>query len=342
MAHVKILDVTLRDGGYRNNFNFTEDQAQIVVAGLASAGVDLCEIGYCKGSFAPKGEHGLTSDVGAGFIEKIAQAANGRIELAVMVHPRNITTDDFAMLREQGVSMIRVCLRRDQLNEGLVTLSLARDHGFSVSANVTHVTSQTPGSVLDTAVRAEGAGADIVCCADSNGHMLPADVDRLFSRLSSRLLVPLGFHAHNNMSLALANAVAAIEAGAEYIDTSICGMGKGAGNLHLSMLVAYLERTGVSHGYDLVKVMELSEATARAVPHNNMPSPLMDIILGTYNFPYDSSQRVRDTLERFQLTSEYRAIEVMHQQDKVARLAPRAVLPTIATGLPNSVKGVAL
>ncbi|EGH29345.1 HMG-CoA lyase-like protein [Pseudomonas syringae pv. japonica str. M301072] len=69
---------------------------------------------------------------------------------------------------------------------------------------------------------------------------------------------------------------------------------------------------------------------------------MMDIILGTYNFPYDSSQRVRDTLERFQLTSEYRAIEVMHQQDKVARLAPRAVLPTTATGLPNSVKGVAL
>lgn len=137
MADIKILDVTLRDGGYRNNFNFTEDQARAIISGLADAGVDLCEIGYCKGSFAPKGEHGLTSDVGARFIENIAQAAAGRIELAVMVHPKNIKVDDFVMLKEQGVSMIRVCLRHDQLDEGLATLSLARDHGFSVSANVT-------------------------------------------------------------------------------------------------------------------------------------------------------------------------------------------------------------
>ncbi|SDX56503.1 4-hydroxy 2-oxovalerate aldolase [Pseudomonas syringae] len=342
MANVKILDVTLRDGGYRNNFDFTEDQARVITTGLADAGVDLCEIGYCKGSFSPRNEHGLTSNVDALFIEKIAQAAAGRIELAVMVHPRNITVDDFAMLKEQGISMIRVCLRRDQLDEGLATLSLARDHGFSVSANVTHVTSQTPGSVLDTAVRAEGAGADIICCADSNGHMLPTEVHRLFSRLASRLMVPLGFHAHNNLSLALANASAAIEAGAEYIDTSICGMGKGAGNLHLSMLVAYLERVGISHGYDLVNIIELSEATARSIPQNNMPSPLMDIILGTYNFPFDVSQRMRETIERFQLTSEYRAIEVMHQQDQVARLAPRALLSGVINGLPRAARGVSL
>ncbi len=340
MANVKILDVTLRDGGYRNNFDFTEDQARVITTGLADAGVDLCEIGYCKGSFSPRNEHGLTSNVDALFIERIVQAAAGRIELAVMVHPRNITVDDFAMLKEQGVSMIRVCLRRDQLDEGLATLSLARDHGFSVSANVTHVTSQTPGSVLDTAVRAEGAGADIICCADSNGHMLPTEVHRLFSRLASRLMVPLGFHAHNNLSLALANASAAIEAGAEYIDTSICGMGKGAGNLHLSMLVAYLERVGISHGYDLVNIIELSEATARSIPQNNMPSPLMDIILGTYNFPFDVSQRMRETIERFQLTSEYRAIEVMHQQDQVARLAPRALLS--GDDLPRAARGVSL
>lgn len=329
MANVKVLDVTLRDGGYRNNFDFTDDQARVITTGLADAGVDLCEIGYCKGSFSPQAGHGLTSDVGARYIQTIREASRGRIELAVMVHPRNVSPDDFAMLREQGVSMIRVCLRREQLDDGLTTVSLARDHGFSVSANVTHVTSQTPGAVIDTAVRAEGAGADIICCADSNGHMLPTDVHRLFSRLSSRLVVPLGFHAHNNLSLALANAAAAVEAGAEYIDTSVCGMGKGAGNLHLSMLVAYLERVGVSHGYDLVKVIELSETIASLVPQSNMPSPFMDIVLGTYNFPFDVRPRIQETLERFQLTSEYRALEVMHQQDQIARLAPRATLPPV-------------
>lgn len=325
MGKVKVVDVTLRDGGYRNNFNFTDEQALVITSSLAEAGINVCEVGYCRGSFAPKVEHGLTSNINAEFIERVRRAGGGRIELAVMVHPKNVGNEDFAMLKEQGVSMIRVCLRREQLTEGLATLSLARDYGFSVSANVTHVTAQTLSAVIDTSVRAEGAGADIICFADSNGHMLPSDVDRLISRLSNRLAVPLGFHAHNNLSMALANAAAAIESGAEYIDTSICGMGKGAGNLHLSMLVAYLERIGTNHGFDLVKVLELSNLTAASIPFNNIPSPLLDIIMGAYNFPFDSTKRMRETVERFQLTSEYRALEIMHQQDQVARVAPRAI-----------------
>lgn len=181
----KVVDVTLRDGGYRNNFNFTDEQALVITSSLAEAGINVCEVGYCRGSFAPKVEHGLTSNINADFIERVRQAGAGRIELAVMVHPKNVGNEDFAMLKEQGISMIRVCLRREQLTEGLATLSLARDYGFSVSANVTHVTAQTLSAVIDTSVRAEGAGADIICFADSNGHMLPSDVDRLISRLST-------------------------------------------------------------------------------------------------------------------------------------------------------------
>jgi 4-hydroxy 2-oxovalerate aldolase len=332
MGKVKVLDVTLRDGGYRNNFNFTDEQAQVIVSSLAESGVDVCEVGYCRGSFAPKEEHGLTSNVSAGFIEKVRHAGGGRIELAVMVHPKNVGEHDFAMLKEQGVSMIRICLRREQLAEGLATVSLARDYGFSVSANVTHVTSQSLSAVIDTSVRAESAGADIICYADSNGHMLPGDVSQLISRLSNRLAVPLGFHAHNNLSMALANAAAAIEAGAEYIDTSICGMGKGAGNLHLSMWVAYLERVGMRHGYDLVKILELSSLTAESVELNNIPSPLLDILMGAYNLPFDSTKRMQETRERFQLASEYRALEIMHQQDQFARLAPRGIPSVYASG----------
>ena len=325
MSTIKVLDVTLRDGGYRNDFGFTEHYAETLVGRLVDAGVQYCEIGYCNGSFARKEEHGMTSLVMPDYISNLKRIAGDRLGLAVMVHPKNVMTSDFEMLRDNGVSLIRVCLRRDQLAEGLATLEAPKNLGFVVSANVTHITSQSMSAVIDTSVRAEAAGADIICFADSNGNMIPLDVEKLISRVFNRVMVPLGFHAHNNLSLALANAAAAIDNGAEFIDASVCGMGKGAGNLHLGMIVAYLERVGLKHNYDLVRVLELSKYTSATVPKSDLPSPLMDVILGAYNFPFDVSKRMNETIERFQLNSEFQAIQIMHEQDQVARFAPRAV-----------------
>lgn len=331
MSKIQLLDVTLRDGGYRNNFGFTQDYAVGLVETLVDAGIRYCEVGYCNGSFVRNAEHGMTSLVTAQYLDALKAVAGDRLDLAVMVHPRNVTQADFEMLREHGVSLIRVCLRRDQLAEGMETLQVAQRLGFVVSANVTHITTQTMSAVIDTSVRAEAAGADIVCFADSNGNMIPHDVEKLISRVSNRVMVPLGFHAHNNLSLALANSAAAIEAGAEFIDASVCGMGKGAGNLHLSMIIAYMERVGLKHSYDLVRILELSRHTSANVQHSDLPTPLMDIILGAYNFPFDVSKRLVETLERFQSSSEFEAIQIMHEQDQVARFAPRAVL-SHATG----------
>ncbi|UXS01902.1 aldolase catalytic domain-containing protein [Agrobacterium tumefaciens] len=325
MNSVKILDVTLRDGGYRNNFNFTKDYACKAISRLADIGVQYCEIGYCNGSFVRKPEHGLTSSVSVDYLRAVSTSSGQNLSLAVMVHPRNVGPSDFEMLHEEGVSMIRVCLKREQLNEGLATIRLAKSLGFLVSANVTHITAQTVSAVIDTSLQAEGAGADLVCFADSNGNMIPTDVERLIGRVFNRVIVPIGFHAHNNLSLALANAIAAMEAGAEYIDTSICGMGKGAGNLHLAMLIAYLDRAGIKHQYDLVKAIELSLLTSQQVPDSDISAPLLDIMMGAYNFSYDVGKRLQETLSNFQLASEFHALQVMHQQDQVARLAPRAV-----------------
>ncbi|MBV6754314.1 nucleoid-structuring protein H-NS [Pseudomonas chlororaphis] len=326
MSQVKIIDVTLRDGGYRNNFAFTTDYAVNAVGHLVDVGVNHAEIGYCNGSFVRKKEHGLSSSVSPLYIDSLRRAAHGQLGLCVMVHPRNVSDVDFEMLAEQGIGMIRVCLRNEQLESGLETLKLAKSFNFQVSANITHITTQTPGIITEMALRSEGAGADIICFADSNGNMIPDDVERLISRISRRVHAPLGFHAHNNLSLALSNAVAAIDAGAEYIDTSICGMGKGAGNLHLGMFIAYLERIGSGQDYDLVKALQLSEYTAQSVPLSSLPAPLMDVMLGAYNLPFDVQQRLEDTMSRLQISSTFQALRAMHEQDLFQRHALR---PTV-------------
>ncbi|KVD32274.1 nucleoid-structuring protein H-NS [Burkholderia ubonensis] len=296
MNDIIITDVTLRDGGYRNNFNFTTEFAVETTRRLAHAGIPYVEIGYRKGSFVRKNEHGLTSAVDESYIDALVDAADGKTNLCVMVHPRNIDNSDLEMLADRGVAMVRVCLRRDQLDEGLGTIVSAKRHGLKVSANVTHVTTMPLNAITEMSVRAEDAGADLVVYADSNGNMIPSDTERLISKLASRVAVPLGFHAHNNLSLALSNALAAVDAGAEYIDASLCGMGKGAGNLHLSMIVAYLDRLDQPTRYDLVKVLELSSYAAQHVTESSLPAPLVDIMLGAYNISFDAKQKIAATL----------------------------------------------
>lgn len=332
MSQVKIIDVTLRDGGYRNNFAFTPEYASTTVGQLAEVGVYAAEVGYCNGSFVRKAEHGANSAVSPAYLDGLRQAARGQLGLCVMVHPRNVDEGDLAMLAEHGVGMIRVCLRRDQLEDGLHTLALIKAQGVRASANITHVTTQPATVLADMAQRAEGAGADVICFADSNGHMLPSDVERLITRTSRRVHTPLGFHAHNNLQLALANAMAAIDAGAEYIDASLCGMGKGAGNLHLAMLIGYLHRCDPADRHDLVRALQLSEDTARQVPASHLPAPLVDILLGTYNLPFDVQPRLDEIMARLHLSSTFQGLRALHEQNLLARLDSHGWTPARLAG----------
>lgn len=315
MNQIKIIDVTLRDGGYRNDFNFTVDYAVSAITQMVEAGIPYCEIGYRNGSFVRKHEHGLTSAVDATYLRAAGKAAAGRIDLCVMVHPHNVDASDFDLMKEHGVSMIRVCLRRDRLEEGMATVKLAKAHGFQVSANITHVTTLAPGEISTMSLRAEDAGADVLVFADSNGNMIPSDVERLITRVSSRVLIPLGFHAHNNLSLALSNSVAAMDAGAEYIDASICGMGKGAGNLHLGVFVAYLHRARIRNDYDLVRTLHLSQVTADNVPASSLPVSLADIMMGTYNMPFDVQHRLDTIMQAHRPASTFHALQILHEQN---------------------------
>ncbi|WP_286902987.1 aldolase catalytic domain-containing protein [Vreelandella sedimenti] len=314
MNQIKIVDVTLRDGGYRNNFNFTTEYAQKAIAQLAKTGVQYCEIGYRNGSFKRKQEHGLTSSVAADYISALRDAAAERIGLCVMVHPHNVDASDFEVLREQGVSLIRVCLHRNHTDEGLSTIALAKSFGFEVSANITHITTLNPSDISNMCLRAEAAGADLLVFADSNGNMIPTDVYQLISRISNRVLIPLGFHAHNNLSLALSNSISAIEAGAKYIDTSICGMGKGAGNLHLSMLIAYLHRVGIDNDYDMISALQLSQLTAESVPSSSLPAPLLDVMMGSYNLSFDIQQKIDEFMLENEMPSIFHALQAIHDQ----------------------------
>jgi 4-hydroxy-2-oxovalerate/4-hydroxy-2-oxohexanoate aldolase len=116
----------------------------------------------------------------------------------------------------------------------------------------------------------ESYGANCIYCTDSAGYMLPGDVTARISAFRAALSpsTEIGFHGHHNLSMGIANSIAAIEAGADRIDASAAGLGAGAGNTPMEVFVAVLNRMGVEHGVDLYKIMDVAE---------DLVVPLMDI-----------------------------------------------------------------
>jgi 4-hydroxy 2-oxovalerate aldolase len=128
----------------------------------------------------------------------------------------------------------------------------------------------SPETLADEARKMEAYGAEGLIIMDSAGAYLPADVTRRISTLVNALSIPVGFHAHNNLGMGIANSVAAVEAGATIIDGSARGFGAGAGNAQLEVLVAVFQQMGFETGIDLYKMLDAADI-AEATMVKSMP-----------------------------------------------------------------------
>jgi 4-hydroxy 2-oxovalerate aldolase len=128
----------------------------------------------------------------------------------------------------------------------------------------------SPTLLLEQARKLESYGAEGVVFMDSAGHYLPADVSERVSLLTNELSIPIGFHAHNNLGLSIANSIAAADAGASLLDACARGFGAGAGNTPIEVLVPVLERLGYSTGINLYKILDAADL-AEKILMNEIP-----------------------------------------------------------------------
>lgn len=261
---VKLVDVTLRDGSHAVSHRFTKEQAAQIARGLDGAGVEIIEISHGDGLGGSSMNYGFSAVPEMELIE----AASGVIKkakLGALLIPGIGTIRDLEEAYEHGVRVLRVATHVTEADVAVQHIRAAREKGMFAAGFLMMIHMAEPEKILEQAKIFEAAGADYVNLADSAGHLLPDEVKARVALLTEKLRIPVGFHAHNNLGLAIANSMAAVEEGASYIDGSLRGLGAGAGNAQIEALQAVLERSGCESGVNLERLSETAEKEAAPV-----------------------------------------------------------------------------
>lgn len=239
----QLLDVTLRDGGYVNDWQFPIPDALAIVSTLAKGGMPHIEVGYYNPRPSLNGAghgSGPTSYCPPEYLEGVSRV-RGNSKLAVMVHLEDVLPTDYTYLAHHDISTVRFVVPGSSVQQLESHIDAAHAAGLSASVNLIRASQRSDENILLCARAAQDLGADWLYLADSNGSLLPHRVERIFRELRDELDMRLGFHAHDSLQLAFANSLAAIRGGVTLLDSSLAGMGKGAGNLVTELICSYFK-----------------------------------------------------------------------------------------------------
>jgi len=243
MTQIKILDCTLRDGGYYNNWDFSKELVNDYLKAISDSGIKYVELGFRslkKNKF--NGPNFFTTD---SYINSLKIPRN--IILGVMIniselasHPsgyEKVAKLIFVDKKKSKVKFIRLATHFDEINYALKICKILKSKGYMIAINLMQITEQSKKNIISTAEKIKEANPDILYFADSLGAMNPSDVSNYIKNLRSHWKGSLGIHTHNNLGKALPNSLKAIENGVVWIDSTITGMGRGPGNAETEYLL---------------------------------------------------------------------------------------------------------
>jgi 4-hydroxy 2-oxovalerate aldolase len=243
---IKIMDCTIRDGGLMNGHQFDETFVKAVYDTCVAAGVDYCELGY-KGSkriFAPS-EHGAWKFCDEGMLRRIVGEGPRPLRISVMADvDRTDYHTDLLPKDKSVIDCVRVACYINQIPGAVDMIKDAHDKGYETTLNLMAI-SKVQDRELEEALAVVGKSpVDTVYVVDSNGALYSEQIHDLVLGFLAALEGTgkhIGIHAHNNMQLAYANTIEALIVGADRLDATIAGLGRGAGNCALELLLAFLK-----------------------------------------------------------------------------------------------------
>ena len=257
---VRLHDMTLRDGMHPKRHLMTLAQMKTIAAGLDAAGMPLIEVTHGDGLGGSSVNYGFPAHTDEEYLGAVIPLMK-QAKVSALLLPGIGTVDHLKMAHGVGVHTIRVathCTEAD-VSEQHITYARKLDMdtvGFLMMAHM-----NSPEGLVKQAKLMESYGANCIYITDSAGHMLPHNVSEKLGAVRQALKpeTELGFHGHHNLAMGVANSLAAIEAGCSRIDAAAAGLGAGAGNTPMEVLVAVCDLMGIDTGVDVFKIQDVAE-----------------------------------------------------------------------------------
>ncbi len=273
---IKVVDCTIRDGGLVNDSKFSLETVKKVYQAICKAGVDIVEIGYknSKKFFSPD-EYGAWRFCDEDMLRKVVDGVETNTKLAVMQDAHKAFAEDVLPKSESVIDIIRIATYVKDIDKAIALSKNATDKGYESTINIMAV-SHAIDRELDEALQQVEEETDIIACyiVDSFGALYSEDIDYYVDKFKKQLKTKeVGIHCHNQQQLAYANTIEAIIKNANYLDGTLYGLGRAAGNCPLELLIGFLKNPK----FDISPIIEVI---------GNTILPLEKEMEWGYNIPY--------------------------------------------------------
>lgn len=274
---VQLMDVTVREGSTVIGYQWSAGQVAEIAKAIDEAGIPYMEVGNGGGL-------GVSDDYYRGIqpqstdIEQIRAAKKWvkRCQIGFMANPQPFTQPEHIEAVKGKVDFLRIAARIDDIEAAKGNVETANRCGIPVFFQMMRSSKFAPKEIVKAARQAASFGPQAVYLVDTNGYFLPDEVSAIIADLKKNLKTAVGFHAHNNLGLAVANSLAAVQAGADFVDASLLGLGRDSGNATLEALVAALQRKGQAKKIDFKKLITAAgQFIQPIIPSQAKLSPLM-------------------------------------------------------------------
>ncbi|MFC1482663.1 aldolase catalytic domain-containing protein [Candidatus Margulisiibacteriota bacterium] len=301
---IKVFDCSIRDGGLINKWQFSDELVLETYKAMSEAGVDYCEIGYkaSEDQFDPK-EYGKWRFCRDNEIKEIFKGIKRGSKLACMVDIGRVKEEDIKPAKDSPFDMLRVACYVNQIDKGIALANLIMEKGYETTINIMAVSTNLEKDIDEALAQLSETKIPIVYVVDSFGSLYCEDITFLVKKYLKFLKgKTVGIHCHNNRQLGFGNTIQAIIDGANVLDGSLTGIGRGAGNCPLELIVGFLKNPKYQLR-PLVKVIEEQYVDLRKKIEWGYMIPYM--LTGTLNEHPRSAMALRASEDKDKYTTFY-------------------------------------
>lgn len=258
MKAPRLTDTTLRDGSHAMRHQFTREQVRKVAQALDKAGIPVLEVTHGDGLAGSSIQYGFSRTNEMDLIEEARNAVT-KAKIAALLLPGIGTRKELKDAIARGIQVVRIATQCTEADISQQHFGMAKEMGLEAVGFLMMSHMRPPEFLAEQALLMESYGADCVYVVDSAGALLPDGAAARVRALRESLKIQVGFHAHNNLGVAIGNTLAAVDAGADQVDGCLRGLGAGAGNAATELIAAALDKLGYEHEWDVFALLDAAE-----------------------------------------------------------------------------------